>query len=182
MFCPECGFENLVETSAPLTEDFKGEQITVHDVTRYECPRCHEYVISADQSKKMTKQLYSQYRNRFGLLSPSEIKDIRKKYGWNQTEFERVLGVTSPTVSRWESGRIIQTKPVDNLMRTIGDNRSVANCLASRAEVSIKRPGYVYASRDTKKNNLQNNDQEKQTWQPSINQQSRNWQTALSRA
>lgn len=144
MFCPECGFEKLVETSEPLTENFKGEKITVYNITRYECPHCHEYVISADQGKKMTEQLHSQYRKRLGLLSPEEIKGIRKKYGWTQADFEKVLGVTFPTVSRWESGRVIQAKPVDTLMRVIDNYRNVAEKLAHKAEVKMSSKNFSY--------------------------------------
>lgn len=140
MICPECGYEELVETNSPMVEEFKGEQITVEGITRFECPYCGEYVISADQWKKLDNILYDDYRKRLGLLSPHEIKAIRKKYRWTQVEFEKILGVSSPTVSRWESNRIIQTKVADNLMRALMQNESFAEELAQRAGVKIPEP------------------------------------------
>lgn len=140
MFCPECGYKELIETDKPMTEEFKGEQITVEGITRFECPQCGEYVIFADQGIKLSEILYDEYRKRTGLLSPSEIKAIRKKYGWTQVEFEKILGVASPTVSRWESNRVIQTKVADNLMRAIRQNESFAEELAQRAGVKMPEP------------------------------------------
>lgn len=140
MFCPECGYEELVETNSPMVEEFKGEQITVEGITRFECPQCGEYVISADQGDKLDDILYEEYRKRTGLLSPHEIKAIRKKYGWTQVEFEKILGVSSPTVSRWESNFVIQTKVADNLMRAIRQNENFAEELAQRAGVKIPEP------------------------------------------
>lgn len=140
MICPECGYEELVETNSPMVEEFKGEQITVEGITRYECPQCGEYVISADQWKRLDNYLYDEYRKRFGLLSSSEIRAIRKKYGWTQVEFEKVLGVSSPTVSRWESNYVIQTKVADNLMRAIRQNENFAEELAQRAGVKVPEP------------------------------------------
>lgn len=140
MFCPECGYKELIETDKPMTEEFKGEQITVEGITRFECPQCGEYVIFADQGIKLSEILYEEYRKRLNLLFPSEIKAIRKKYGWTQVEFEKILGVTSPTVSRWESNRVIQTKVADNLMRALMQNEGLAEELAQRAGVKIPEP------------------------------------------
>lgn len=140
MFCPECGYKELIETDKPMTEEFKGEQITVEGITRFECPQCGEYVIFADQGIKLSEILYEEYRKRLNLLFPSEIKAIRKKYRWTQVEFEKILGVSAPTVSRWESNRIIQTKVADNLMRAIRQDESFAEELAQRAGVKIPEP------------------------------------------
>lgn len=72
-----------------------------------------------------------------------EFKAIRKKYGWTQVEFEKILGVSSPTVSRWESNAVIQTKVADNLMRAIRQNEGFAEELAQRAGVKIPEPALV---------------------------------------
>ena len=123
-----------------MVEEFKGENITVEGITRFECPQCGEYVISADQGDKLDDILYEEYRKRTGLLSPNEIRAIRKKYRWTQVEFERILGVSSPTVSRWESNYVIQTKVADNLMRAIRQNENFAEELAQRAGVKVPEP------------------------------------------
>lgn len=41
----------------------------------------------------------------FKILSPQEIKDIRKSMGLTQLRFALELGVTPLTVTWWESGK-----------------------------------------------------------------------------
>jgi len=38
------------------------------------------------------------------MLTPDQIKRIRKALGMNSTEFASLLGVTQNTVARWEIG------------------------------------------------------------------------------
>lgn len=133
MFCPECGHD-LIEVSTPLEIEFKGESFLIEGATRSECPNCGEYVTSARECDVLDDKLHAAYRKRHGLLSPEEISKIRELRGWTQKEFEAVLGVTSPTVCRWETDRVIQSKPLDNLMRGIRDYSCFAEDLAERAE------------------------------------------------
>ena len=39
MLCEECGSE-MVESIGPITETYRGEQVTVTGVNHLECPRC----------------------------------------------------------------------------------------------------------------------------------------------
>lgn len=134
MFCPECG-HRLVETAEPMQEEFKGEVFTVRGIKRAECPQCGEYVISAEECDRLDDALQEQYRELHGLLSPADILSIRKSHGWSQKELERMLGVATPTVSRWETGAVIQSKLADNLLRGIRDHRCLADDLVERAEI-----------------------------------------------
>ena len=134
MNCPECGTA-LVETTSPLEEEFKGETLKIDGILRWECPSCGEYIISAEESDKFERALQRKYREALGLLLPEEIVELRKKRGWSQKELERIIGVTSPSVSRWETGRVVQSKPCDLLMRCLRDHECVASDLSQRAEV-----------------------------------------------
>ena len=140
MNCPECGHE-LIATSEPLQEEFRGEKFFVEGISRQECPNCGEYVIEADQCDRLDDALQEQYRHCHGLLTPEDIQSIRRDLGVSQREFEQMLGVTSPTVCRWETGRIIQTKLADNLMRAIRDHRCVADDAMRRSELH-KAPAF----------------------------------------
>ena len=57
-----------------------------------------------------------QYR-RSGLLTPSEIIDVRKRAGFTQQAMAEFLGVGEKTYTRWESGRSIHNRSSDNLIR-----------------------------------------------------------------
>lgn len=118
MICLECG-SSMHLSSDPITEIFRGEKLTITGLTYHVCDRCGEIVFNAQEGEKYDALLVEQYAKHADLLSPREIKQIRKKYGVNQQAFERILGVSTPSVSRWETGRVPQSKPVDILMRIL---------------------------------------------------------------
>ena len=130
MRCAECGGE-LRETSAPVTETYKGESLTVSGVRRMQCDRCGEYELSADEADKLSRLLADEYARRHGLLSPSQIRSLRKGLGMTQRQFEEAVGVASPTCSRWENGTSQQSRTADRLMRLMRDVPGVAERLAN---------------------------------------------------
>lgn len=138
MICPECGSE-MIASSEPIEESFKGEDLTICGIDHFVCGSCGEVFMGAAESKAYGKALIDQYAEAAGLLGPSRIKALRRRYGLTQTEFERVIGVASPTVSRWERGQSIQSKPVDNLLREMDLHDSVMRDLMDRAGVAPKK-------------------------------------------
>ena len=56
-----------------------------------------------------------------GLLSASEIRTLRKRFRFRQEDLARLLRLGANTVSRWESGRNVQTAAMDILLRMLRD-------------------------------------------------------------
>ena len=135
MKCVECG-SVMERTDEPLSSCFKGVELTVKGVSHWRCEQCGETAFDADDLEAYAKAEDAAYRRREGLLFPEEIKRVRKARQLSQKEFERVLGVASPTVCRWETGAVIQPKPVDNLMRVYDEFDCVAEELLSRAALA----------------------------------------------
>lgn len=134
MICVECG-STMNKSTEPLEEVFHGHAITVSGIEYYKCSQCGEVVFNAAEAEKYDKQIVEKYREIEGLLAPSEIKAIREKYGLKQQEFERVLGVSSPSVSRWETGKVVQSKPVDLLMRAYNESSELMRKRMEQVEV-----------------------------------------------
>ncbi len=151
MFCAECGAENMRRTDEAFVEHYKGEDIRISGVDHWVCDECGETVFSADDLRSLGKAANAEYRRVKGLLKPDEIRAVRKECGLSQQQFEQMLGVASPTVSRWETGSVIQSKPIDNLIRGIRDYKSLADDLMRRAKVTEDsgdaacRPSFVRA-------------------------------------
>jgi putative zinc finger/helix-turn-helix YgiT family protein len=61
------------------------------------------------------------YRDKYGLLSADEIRAIRQRFALTQMELARLLRLGGNTLSRWESGRNVQTAAMDVLLRLIRD-------------------------------------------------------------
>lgn len=73
-------------------------------------------------------RLYDIYKKQMGLLTSSEIKNIRKKYDMNQKEFALSIGVGEITIHRFENGSI-QTESVDSIIRLSEDPDIMYNLL-----------------------------------------------------
>ena len=129
MRCLMCGGE-LYETSAPMIEEYRGERFKIDGIKRHVCRECGEDVMSAEMADRLAKELVDAYAHAHGLLTPSEIRGVRTRFGLRQSDFERLLGVSTPTCSRWETGAVQQSRTADKLMRVIRDVPGVYEYLA----------------------------------------------------
>lgn len=133
MRCTECGHE-LRLTSEPFTETYRGEKFTIEGIERLVCDECGEYEIGIKEAGMLSEAITEAYAKRHGLLAPTEIKKIRKSFKMTQAQFEKLLGVAKPTVSRWENGASQPTTTACQLMRAIRDCPSVLPVLGFRVE------------------------------------------------
>lgn len=90
-----------------------GGTMIIPNASWLECENCGEQLLSAALDSKLEE--LSMVRQ--GLLLPTQIKAIREKLGLTQVEMAERLGVGEKTYTRWESGRSMQNKSSDNLIR-----------------------------------------------------------------
>lgn len=74
-----------------------------------------------DQARRLREQAFAIYRKKHSLLSPEGIRALRERFGLTQGALGKLLRLGSSTVSRWESGRNVQTAAMDMLLRLIRD-------------------------------------------------------------
>jgi putative zinc finger/helix-turn-helix YgiT family protein len=105
-FCPYCEDEREVKP-AVRTEKYtvRGREITVRAKTDL-CALCGGDVGSMEQDDKILTEVYDQYRKREGLLTPSQIQRLRKRYRLSQKSFAALLGMSEATVKRYEGGAL----------------------------------------------------------------------------
>lgn len=137
MKCTECGHE-LIKTDLPFREEINGEKYIVRGIERFECPICGEYELSLEMADKLNERLWEQYRKAHAILSPQEIKSIRKRLGVSQQQLEKMLKVSHPTVSRWETGMFAPSAQTSREIEALRDCFNFANYLMSKAEVHPK--------------------------------------------
>ena len=118
--CPRCG-TTMVERRAQLRLPVNGEDISVPSTLHMSCPKCGEIVLRFSDARRLQQDAISTYRQRHGLLSATEIKAIRERFSLTQGEFARLLHLGANTISRWESGRNVQTEAMEMLLRLIRD-------------------------------------------------------------
>ena len=96
-------------------------EVTVEDVPAWRCtnPDCKPahpddaILEDADAAGRITEACY----RALGLLTPAEIRASRERLGLTQQELQEYLGLGGNSLSRWESGRVYQSRSHDTLLR-----------------------------------------------------------------
>jgi putative zinc finger/helix-turn-helix YgiT family protein len=118
--CPTCGTA-MVEKRGTLHLPVNGEDIAVPSAAHLKCPKCGEILLRFQDSKRLGEDAIAIYRKKNGLLSADEIRAIRDQFALKQSDLARLLRLGANTVSRWESGRNVQTAAMDTMLRLIRD-------------------------------------------------------------
>ncbi len=118
--CPTCG-TMMREQRGRLRLPVNGEDIMVPDATYLRCGKCREVVLRLDQARHLRERALEIYRRKYHLLSAKDIRSIRERFGLTQTVLARLLRLGNNTISRWESGRNVQTAAMDVLLRLLRD-------------------------------------------------------------
>jgi len=118
--CPSCG-TLMREARGRLKLPINGEEITVPSASHLKCPKCGEIVLRFQEARRLHEDASEIYRRKHGLLSADEIRAIRERFDLTQAGLARLLRLGANTVSRWESGRNVQTAAMDMLLRLIRD-------------------------------------------------------------
>jgi len=118
--CPACG-ATMVLKHGTLRLPVNGEEIAVPSAAYLSCSSCGEVVLRYQDSKRLGEDAIAIYRKKHGLLSADEIRAIRERFRLTQADLARLLRLGANTVSRWESGRNVQTGAMDILLRLTRD-------------------------------------------------------------
>ncbi len=118
--CPRCGTP-MIEKRATLRLPVNGEEISVPSAAHLSCPRCGEVLLRYQDSRRLGEDAIAIYRKKHGLLSADEIRAMRERFDLTQADLARLLRLGANTVSRWESGRNVQSAAMDMLLCLIRD-------------------------------------------------------------
>jgi len=111
----------MAEARGRLRLPVNGEDVSVPSALHLRCPKCREIVLRLEDARRLNHDAIAIHRKRHGLLSADEIRAVRERFGLTQGELARLLRLGANTVSRWESGRNVQTAAMDLLVRLIRD-------------------------------------------------------------
>lgn len=119
--CSNCGENTLSERTVPFAVRHNGISREIADRQTY-CEHCGNISYIGSQMPEHDIAVAAAIREIDELLSPSELRRIREKYRLKQTDMEQILGTGAKTWTRWERGKITQTKAVDTLVRLLDQN------------------------------------------------------------
>lgn len=120
-YCQACNaFVEYSVKTVRQTIEVKDETL---DVEIYECycSKCGEKIFVYEYERLNDNIVYDAYKKRVGLLTSSEIKEIRRKRGLTQVELARFLSIGDKDITRYESGAI-QNRSIDKMLRLVDDD------------------------------------------------------------
>ncbi len=119
--CPECGRGRLIPFTRDEEFDFDlGDEVVkvrAENVPVEKCDACGE-VFSGPAAAKVRHEAICRAA---GLLAPSEIKEIRERFGWTQQHLADLTAFGIATVSRWERGRLLQNRSNNKVLVALRD-------------------------------------------------------------
>jgi putative zinc finger/helix-turn-helix YgiT family protein len=127
--CSMCGHSplepKLIDKTFEYGEDDDAFIVTAHQVPVEVCPNCGEYC-SGPAAARVEHDAICQA---LGLMTPTEIKALREQLGWSQQYLADLTGLGIATVSRWERGRLLQSRSNNKVLLALRDCAPFRDCL-----------------------------------------------------
>ena len=103
------------------------------------CKKCGAWLSSNEIERENDIFIYDAYKKKVGLLTTSEIKEIRAKRGMSQRQLARFLDIGEKDITRYENGSV-QTRSIDNMIRLVGDDAAyVSMCKCLNKNINSKK-------------------------------------------
>jgi putative zinc finger/helix-turn-helix YgiT family protein len=118
--CFQCGGELQTIKDRPYHYTESGlDNVVIFGINQYECKACDEIFVSIPKLEQLHLLLGRELCCKKGLLSGQEIRFLRKEIHMKGKELANALGVTPPTISRWENDREEIGETQDRLLRSL---------------------------------------------------------------
>ena len=133
--CVVCGKGAARQVAATRTVTVRGKGYRIPRDRFMRCAACGEEYYTGAQARASTARLLALRRTREGLLTPEEIRGIRRRHLLSQKALEAILGLGPKTVVRWERGTVLQSKAADDVLRLIDRDEGNLRLLAKVRQV-----------------------------------------------
>lgn len=139
--CPCCMGMHVRQTKQ-IKESNIINGVKVSYEANYEyCPETDEYYANEQQMRLNDIAQKDAYRLCKGLLTSSDISNIRKKYKISQSDFSELLGWGQKTITRYESFQI-QDVAHDEILRKIDNDPKWFLDLLEKAQPNLREEAY----------------------------------------
>ena len=119
--CPLCEQGKLVANQSDTEEgSYKGKSFKIDYESSF-CTACGLDMVTPPQAVRNQARVRDEQRKIDGLLTSSEIKQIREKLHLSFSEADEIFGEETNTFSRFERGEALQSASLDRLLRLAND-------------------------------------------------------------
>ena len=139
--CPCCMEEHDVKTVAVDDHTVFKKLDVDYMAYYYYCDKADEKYMDENQMSANDISMKDAYRRKTGLLTSSQIADIRRKYDITQSDLCILLGWGEKTITRYESHQV-QDKAHDTILRKIDSDPEWFITLLNSSKNSIPLSSY----------------------------------------
>jgi len=93
--------------------------VTIEDAEVRRCPRCGHQEVVIPRPEALNRAIAAAVIRKQARLAGPEMVFLRAQMGLTARALARVMGVVPESVSRWETGALPVSPPVDRLLRTM---------------------------------------------------------------
>jgi|HubBroStandDraft_5_1064220.scaffolds.fasta_scaffold167535_2 putative zinc finger/helix-turn-helix YgiT family protein len=142
--CVNCGSLNVLERKVPFDVEHGLKKTTILDRQTF-CDECGNISYFGSQISEHQKAVAAAIREMDGLLSGEALARIRARYRLKQTDMEQMLSTGPKTWTRWERGKVPQSKATDKLIRLMAEDPDVARRLMEQAGIDNPEAAETFA-------------------------------------
>ena len=116
--CPQCGAESVATFWHHDTFNYgSGDAaVTLHvELPVRHCSAC-DFEFLDHEGEQLKHAVVCRH---LGVLTPTEIRVIRKGHGMTRAAFANVTGLGEATLNRWENGAVVQNLANDRYLRLL---------------------------------------------------------------
>ena len=124
LLCASCGSPDVrtVTEDQPFTYGVGDAEVTLHATVPVRiCDQC-DFSYTDEKGEEARHEAVCRH---LGVMTPSEVRNVRERHGLNRAEFARVTGLGEASLARWESGSLVQNVANDNLLYLLLSQESV---------------------------------------------------------
>ena len=117
--CPICGEAGVVTYDHHDTFEYGSGDAAVTLQVELPIRRCEacDFEFLDQEGERLKHEAVCRH---LGVLTSTEIRQIRKRYGMTRSSFAEFTGLGEATLNRWENGVVIQNRANDRYLRLLG--------------------------------------------------------------
>ena len=140
--CPICGEGHLNQQVDKNNVEYNGRSCLL-DSHYSVCDSCGSEQASPIQTRDNKRAMLAFKKEVDGLLTGADIRALRTRLGINQNKAAAIFGGGPVAFSKYENDDVVQSDPMDKLLRVADEFPAVFSALAKKAEVQLSNPIYA---------------------------------------
>ena len=134
--CPICDEGHLHARSEMIEVEHAGRNGQINSLYS-ECDECGSETATTAQVRDNKRFMIAFKKQTEGLMTGTEVKAMRRSLGLNQEQAARMFGGGPVAFSKYENDDVVQSEPMNNLLKVSKRFPMVAAYLAEEAGVTL---------------------------------------------